>query len=83
MRRGSVCSVLVVGLRVVKRVCGALSGAELMIVLDLVVVVEDWNEGRVMVKVSVVGLKERVVVWEKSGIVWLVGGDFLVGDGMG
>jgi hypothetical protein len=64
MRRGSVSSKLVVGLRVVKRVWGALSGAVLMRVLELVV---DVKEGRLMVKVSVVGLKVMVVVWEKSG----------------
>lgn len=62
MRRGSVVSSLAPvssGLRVVKRVCGAVSGLELTRVLL-------WKEGRVMVKVSVEGVKARVVVWEKS-----------------
>jgi hypothetical protein len=62
MRRGSVVSSpapVASGLRVVKRVCGAVSGLELTRVLL-------WKEGRAMVKVSVVGVKVRVVVWEKS-----------------
>jgi hypothetical protein len=65
MRRGSVSSALAVVLRLVKRVWGALSGAELMRVL----LSEDRKEGRVMVKVSVVGLKMRVVLLVKSGAV--------------
>ena len=70
MRRGSVSSAPVVGLRVVKRVCGALSGLE----LTRVVALEEWKEGRVRVRVSVVGVKVRVVVLEKSGggaLVWV------------
>ena len=66
MRRGSVSSELVVGLRVVKRVWGASSVAVLMRVAVLLVL-EDWKEGRVMVKVSVVGWKARIVLWEGSG----------------
>jgi hypothetical protein len=70
-RSASVSSAPVVGLRVVTRVCGALSGLVLM--RDRLLVVGDWKEGRVMVKVSVVGVKERVVVWEKSELVsWAV-----------
>lgn len=65
MRRSSVSSAPVVGLRVVKRVCGARSGLELMRVVAL----EEWKEGRVRVRSSVVGVKVRVVVLEKSGIV--------------
>jgi hypothetical protein len=64
MRSASVSSTPVVGLRVVKRVCGALSG--LVLIRSWLLVVGDWKDGRVMVKVSVVGVKERVVVWEKS-----------------
>ena len=59
MRRGSVSSAPVMGLRAVKRVCGALSGLELTRV-------SLWKEGRMMVKVSVVGVNERVVVFVKS-----------------
>lgn len=66
MRSGSVSSAPVVGLRAVKRVCGALSGLELTRV-------SLWKEGRVMVKVSVIGLKRRVVDWEKSVGSLLVG----------
>jgi hypothetical protein len=51
--------------RVVKRVWGALSGAELM----RVPLLEERKEGRVRVRVSVVGLKVRVVVLVKSGVV--------------
>jgi hypothetical protein len=64
MWRASVSTAPVVGLRAVKRVCGALSGLVLM--RSWLLVVGDWKEGRVMMKVSVVGVKERVVVWEKS-----------------
>jgi hypothetical protein len=56
---GSVSSAPVIGLRAVKRVCGALSGLELTRV-------SLWKEGRVMMKVSVVGVNERVVVLVKS-----------------
>jgi hypothetical protein len=63
MRRGSVSSAPVVGLRIVKRVCGALSGLELI----MVVVLLEGKEGRVRVRVSVVGVKVRVVVLVKSG----------------
>jgi hypothetical protein len=75
MRRASVSSVPVVGLRVVKRVCGALSG--LVLIRSWLLIVRDWKEGRVMAKVSVVGVKDRVVVWEKSvrcqlGCLWLM-----------
>jgi hypothetical protein len=52
-------------LRVVKRVCGALSGAELTRVLLL----EEGKEGRVRVRVSVLGSKVRVVVLVKSAVV--------------
>ena len=62
MRRGSVSSAPVVGLRDVKRVCGALSGLALMRVVAL-----ELKEGRARVRVSVVGVKVRVVVLVKSG----------------
>ena len=65
------------GLRVVKRVCGALSGFELMRVVAL----EEWKQGRVRVRVSVVGVKVRVVVLEKSGFGALVSGGGFDWDG--
>lgn len=67
IRRGSVSSAPVVGLTVVKRVCGALSGLVLMRVPSSAV--GDRKEGRVMVKVSVFGVNESVVVLEKSDVV--------------
>jgi hypothetical protein len=44
-------------------VCGALSGLELI----MVVVLLEGKEGRVRVRVSMVGVKVRVVVLVKSG----------------
>ena len=61
-RSGSVSSAPVMEWRVVKRVCGALSGLELTRV-------SLWKEGRVMAKVSVAGVKVRVVVLVKSAVV--------------